>query len=246
MRAAQRGFQTPPEIVRYFEQKSLRPAFSWQDVWNEEHAYAFTVAKAVDLELLALFKSSIQKAIEGGQGFESWRKELIPELQRLGWYGKRVVDDPTGKWKSKVVDFSRPARLQTIFWANVRSARAAGQWERIQRTKRGLPFLLYVRTASQEPRQEHLAWVGVILPVDDTFLEHALPAEWLGLQMFSETDHGTRGGPAQRPRRLHDGPAVDRDADLEQRPHRRGDESPSRDRSGLGRQSRAGARQNAG
>jgi hypothetical protein len=175
----QRGFQTPPEITRYFEQKSLKPAFSWQDVWAEEHAYAFTVAKAVDAELLGLFKSSIQRAIENGQGFETWRRELGPELQRLGWYGPRKVDDPTGKWKSKIVDFSRPARLQTIFWSNVRAARAAGQWERIQRTKKGLPYLLYVRTTSAEPRPQHLAWAGIILPVDHDFWKtHFPPNGW--------------------------------------------------------------------
>lgn len=175
----QRGFQTPPEVTRYFEQKGLKPAFSWQDVSAEEHAHAFTVAKAVEAELLTLFKTSIQRAIESGQGFETWREGLIPELARLGWYGRRRVDDPTGQWKSKVVDFSRPARLRTIFWTNVRAARAAGQWERIQRTKKGLPYLLYVRTTSVEPRPEHLVWAGVILPVDDEFWKtHFPPNAW--------------------------------------------------------------------
>ncbi len=179
MRAPQRGFQTPPEITRYFEEKSLKPAFSWLDVWGQEHAYAFTVAKAVDLELLTLFKTSIQRAIDKGEGFESWREKLIPELQALGWYGRRKVDDPTGKWKSKIVDFSRPARLENMFWSNVRTARAAGQWERIQRTKAGLPYLLYVRTASQNPREKHLAFVGIMLPVDDSFWStHFPPNGW--------------------------------------------------------------------
>jgi len=179
MKPATRGFQTPPEITRYFEQKSLKPAFSWQDVWGQEHAYAFTVAKAVDLELLTLFKTSIQRAIDEGEGFESWRGKLIPELQALGWYGKRKVDDPTGKWKSKIVDFSRPARLENIFWSNVRTARAAGQWERIQRTKVGLPYLLYVRTASANPREQHLAFVGIMLLVDDPFWStHFPPNGW--------------------------------------------------------------------
>jgi hypothetical protein len=179
MPPAERGFRTPPEITRYFADKGLRPAFSWLDVWGQEHAYAFTVAKAVETELLALFKNSIQRALENGQGFETWRQGLVPELQRLGWYGKRRVDDPTGAWNSKVVDFSRPRRLETIFWSNVRSARAAGQWERIQRTKRGLPYLLYVRTTSAEPRPQHLAWAGTILPVDHIFwATHFPPNGW--------------------------------------------------------------------
>ncbi|MBY6243861.1 phage minor head protein [Methylosinus sp. Sm6] len=179
MKPVERGFSTPPEVIRYFSDKGLQPAFSWLDVWGQEHAYAFTVAKAVDAELLGLFKSSIQKAIESGQGFETWRQGLLPELQKLGWLGPRRVDDPTGKWDSKLVDFSRPRRLETIFWSNVRSARAAGQWERIQRTKKGLPYLLYVRTSSAEPRPQHLVWAGFILPVDHAFWStHFPPNGW--------------------------------------------------------------------
>ncbi|MBY6243988.1 phage minor head protein [Methylosinus sp. Sm6] len=179
MKPVSRGFQTPPEVTRYFSDKGRQPAFSWLDVWGQEHAYAFTVAKAVDTELLRLFKESIQKAIESGQGFETWRQGLLPELQKLGWLGPRKVDDPSGKWDSKLVDFSRPRRLETIFWSNVRTARAAGQWERIQRTKKGLPFLLYVRTTSAEPRIQHLAWAGVILPVDHAFWStHFPPNGW--------------------------------------------------------------------
>lgn len=179
MRQPTRGFKTPPEIIRFFEQKSLKPAFSWQDVSAQEHAYSFTVAKAVDIELLTVFQTSIKAAIARGDGFEVWREKIIPELQRLGWYGRRRIDDPTGQWKSKVVDFSKPARLQTIFWANVRSARAAGQWERIQRSKKIMPLILYVRTTSAEPRAEHLAWAGTILPVDDPFwTTHFPPSAW--------------------------------------------------------------------
>ena len=179
MRKPVRGFKTPPEIVRYLEEKNLKPAFSWQDVWGEENAYNFAVAKAVELDLLTAFKTSIQTAIENGEGFESWRGKIVPELQRLGWYGRRKVEDPTGQWKTKIVDFSRPARLQLIFWSNVRSARAAGDWARAQETKRGLPYLVYTRTKSVDPRLEHLAWVGVILPVDDPFWRtHFPPNGW--------------------------------------------------------------------
>jgi hypothetical protein len=59
------------------------------------------------------------------------------------------------------------------------AARAAGQWERVQRSKRALPYLLYVRTVSAEPRQEHLAWSGTILPVDHPFWKtHFPPNGW--------------------------------------------------------------------
>ncbi len=172
-------FPVPDEVKSYFSDKGLKPAFSWQDVWGEEHAFAFTVAKAVDLELLTAFASTLQQSIDAGEGLESWKARVLPELARLGWDRPRLVADPTGAGKDKEVNFAAPRRLETIFWSNVRTARAAGQWERIQRTKEGLPFLLYVRTTSAEPREEHLGWVGLILPVDHPFWEtHFPPNGW--------------------------------------------------------------------
>ena len=37
----------PRQALEYIRNKKLRPAFSYKDVWNEEHATAFTVAKAM-------------------------------------------------------------------------------------------------------------------------------------------------------------------------------------------------------
>jgi hypothetical protein len=69
--------------------------------------------------------------------------------------------------------------MRTIFDTNMRAARAAGQWERIQKSKRALPQLLYVRTTSSEPRKAHLAFVGLVLPVDDAFWRtHFPPNGW--------------------------------------------------------------------
>lgn len=177
--ASRRGFQTPAEVTDFFDQKLLRPGFSWQDVWGEEHAYAFTVAKATELELLTTFKSSISEALAQGQTFETWRAGLLPQLAAIGWGQPKIVEDPTGQHPPREVDFTAPRRLQTIFQSNMASARSAGQWNRAQRTKAALPYILYVRTASTEPRVEHLTWVGVILPIDDPWWRtHWPPNGW--------------------------------------------------------------------
>ena len=177
--APKRGFQTPPEVLSFFDDKGLRPAFSWQDVWGQEHAYAFTVAKAVELELLTAFKTSIGKALAEGQSFDTWREGLMPQLAALGWDKPQTVADPTGTYSPREVDFTSPRRLRTIFWSNMNSARSAGQWQRAQRTKAALPYVLYVRTTSADPRIEHLTWVGLILSIDDPWWRtHWPPNGW--------------------------------------------------------------------
>jgi len=55
----------PPEASRFLRNKGMRPAFSWADVEPEEHAVAFTVAKATELDVL--------EAIHQPQVFSSGR-----------------------------------------------------------------------------------------------------------------------------------------------------------------------------
>jgi uncharacterized protein with gpF-like domain len=172
-------FKAPREVTDYFRDKTLRPRFSWLDVWAEEHAHAFTVAKATETELLGAFRQSLDTAIADGQSFENWKTGIRSELSRIGWGTARMVSDPDGIDPPRMVDFTSDRRLKTIFWSNMRSARAAGQWSRIQRTKAALPYLLYVRTAAADPREEHLAWAGTVLPVDDPWWDtHFPPNGW--------------------------------------------------------------------
>ncbi len=173
------GEVTPPaDVLDYFRAKQLSPRFSWLDVFGQEHAHAFTVAKAVEADVLAAFRATIDQAIAKGLTYEEWRAELEPRLRALGWWGPRTVADPeTGE--TRRVDFSSPRRLENIFWSNVRAARAAGQWERAQETKDVLPYLLYVETTAAEPRAEHLGWVGTILPVGHPWWDtHFPPNGW--------------------------------------------------------------------
>ncbi len=156
----------PKEALAFFRAKKLRIGFDYRDVWREEHATQFTVAKIVEANILKAIRDSLTTALEQGETFEQWRTKIRPELEKSGWWGKReVVDKSTGE--VGVTELGEPRRLRTVFDTNMRTARAAGQWERIQRTKRVLPFLLYSLGPSIEHRPEHVAWHGVLLPADD-------------------------------------------------------------------------------
>jgi len=52
----------PPEkAVEYFRGKELAITFDWQEVVGEAHAKAFTVAKAVKLDVLEDIHGMVQK-----------------------------------------------------------------------------------------------------------------------------------------------------------------------------------------
>jgi len=167
-------------VTGYFDRKDLKPSFSWLDIYGEEHANAMTVAGAVELEVLEAFRSTMSESLGKGQGFETWKETIAKELTGLGWFGPRLVKDPLGIDPDKLVNYASDRRLKLIFWSNMNSARAAGQWERSQKFKAFLPYLLYVRTTSIEPRPEHLVFAGTILSVDHPFWDtHFPPNGWL-------------------------------------------------------------------
>ena len=106
------------------------------------------------------------KVIESGETLETFRARVGPWLERRGW-------------KPPAQGGSVPHRLARIYRTNMRSARAAGQWERIQRTRDLLPYLVYSLGPSQVHRDQHVAWAGLILPVDDPWWNtHFPPNGW--------------------------------------------------------------------
>jgi hypothetical protein len=191
-----------PEVTRFFEEKAFKPSFHWRDVLPEEHSFAFTVAKAVKAEVLTELRDAVAKAIRTGQTLEAFKTDLEPTLKSLGWWGKQNLIDPkTGELIA--AQLGSPRRLKTIYWANTRTARAAGHWERAQRTKRVLPYFIYRIGPSENRRLHHVAREGTIRPVDDPIWDDWFPPNGWGckcwLRQISQEETDTRGGVSEPP-----------------------------------------------
>ncbi len=168
----------PESTLRYFRQKGYKVGFDYRDVWREEHAIAFTVAKATELAILQSIRQSVDRALEKGWTFRQFQQELTPILQTEGWWGRKDAIDPlTGE--KETVQLGSPRRLRTIFNTNVRTARAAGQWQRAQRVKKTHPYFVYRLGPSRDHRDQHESWNGVMLPVDHPWWSvHYPPNGW--------------------------------------------------------------------
>lgn len=173
-------FKKAPEAVRrYFSEKKQRPTFDWRDVAPQEHAGTFTVAKSAGYDILDDIRIGMKDAIDNQKAFEEFSAGLEPLLRKKGWWGQKNVADPKTGEKVKA-QLGSLRRLRTIHWANVSTARVAGEWERTLATKRFLPFLRYTLSNAERKRPEHRGWVGTILPVDHPWWRtHYPPNGWL-------------------------------------------------------------------
>lgn len=175
-------FKTAPrEVTRYFANRPAAESFDWRDWAPQEHAYAFTVAKSTGYDILDDVRAAVADAVTNRIPFEEFARNLTPVLQSKGWWGRQLAIDPdTGE--ERIVQLGSPRRLRTIYWANVRTAHAAGEWERTQRTKAFLPYLVYLRSMAEKKREEHLRYVGLVAPVDDPIWRRIYPPNGWGCQ----------------------------------------------------------------
>jgi len=186
----------PDEAIDYFSRKGFKPSFAWQDVWQGEHAKAFTVAKMMREDLLADVYEGVTRALAEGRTLQQFQAELEPLLRAKGWWGRATMEDPlTGALRD--VQLGSHRRLRIIYETNMRTARAAGTWSQIQRTKKLLPYLRYSAVQDAKTRPEHAAWHGTVLPVDDDWWNtHYPPNGWncrCAVTQMSERELKRRG-----------------------------------------------------
>ena len=194
----------PKQALEYFRKKGYKQSFSYQDVWKTEHRRAFTVAKATSQGLLIDIRKSVDRAIAEGKTLDDFKQDLFPKLQKRGWLGYGLMDDPV-LGGTDIYELGTPRRLKIIYETNMRVSRAAGQWERIKKTQAALPYLIYSLGPSKEHRPDHEGWAGTLLPVGDTFWNTHFPPNGWGckckVRPITRGETKKRGGTTTRPSR---------------------------------------------
>lgn len=166
----------PKDAIAFFKQKGYKIGFSWEDVWDDEHQAGFTVAKAMQLDILLDIRRGIDSALENGTTLAEFTKNLKPLLVQKGWWGKAEMTDPlTGE--TKMVQLGSPRRMKHIFETNIRRAQSDGQWKQIQEDKKSFPYLRYIANNSVHPRVQHSQWNNLVLSADDPFWQAHFPVK---------------------------------------------------------------------
>ncbi len=146
----------------------MRDTARWTDLWQSEHDRAFMVAGATKAGILADLATAVDKAIAQGTGYEAFKKDFRKIIAEKGW-----LLSPAGQGK----DGKGAWRARLIYRTNMSTSYAAGRMAQL--VAGNYPFWVYRHGASLEPREQHLAWDGLILPPDHPFwVTHAPPNGW--------------------------------------------------------------------
>ena len=138
----------PEAAVAYLKQKGIAVSWDWQDILDDAHATAFTVAKTAKMDVLSDIYSAVVDAAEQGRTLEEFDRELAPVLQRKGWWCRQEVQNPEGETQS--VQLGSPHRLKTIYLTNMQSAYMAGRYAEMMDSIDTHPYWQYVAINDDE------------------------------------------------------------------------------------------------
>lgn len=130
------------EAIEFFNKKSNLKTRHWDSLNTGAHIKAFTVAGALQNDLLSDIRTAAQSAIDNGTTITDFRKAFDKTVKKHGWNynGKRG-------WRTRV-----------IYDTNLRTAHAAGKWHKIQETKKNRPYLKYLTVGDGRTRHQHQGW----------------------------------------------------------------------------------------
>jgi len=135
--------QKPAAAIEYFKRKGLKTSWNWFDTWKDAHAKAFTVAKTASLDVVSDIRDMVGKALSEGMTLAQFKKDLKPQLQKRGWWGKKErVNEETGEIEEYMA--GSPRRLETIYRTNLQTAYMAGRYKGQMDAAADLPYLQYI------------------------------------------------------------------------------------------------------
>lgn len=154
----------PEKAVEYFKSKGYDISWDWYETWQDAHSKSFTVAKAMDADILQDIRTWVDKGIKDGISLETFKKGLTPRLQQRGWWGKQILNGPKGPQE---VQLGSPSRLETIYRTNVQTAYNAGRYKDQIVNIDDRPYWQYNAVLDQLTRPTHAAMNGLVFPATD-------------------------------------------------------------------------------
>jgi SPP1 gp7 family putative phage head morphogenesis protein len=160
--------------IDHLKGKVDMPTEAYTDLLHTMHDKAFVIAGVTGGEVLSGIHNDLLMALQDGLPLDQFRRNALSTINGRWCPTTATGGNDTGR------------RLRVVFETNMRTAYAAGEYQQMQRLKRTHPYCRYRHGDSRVPRQEHLAWDGMVLAADDPWWKTHYPPNGWGCRCFVE------------------------------------------------------------
>lgn len=156
----------PVDAIEYFKGRGYRLSANALDAWDAARERAFTVTGIAKLDVLQDIKGELQRSLDDGKTYASFKAGLEDTLRTRGWHrlGRGLhADADTGEVAANLPGY----RLKNIFRTNMQSALMAGKYRQLSQQVDIAPFWQYVAVMDSKTRPGHAAMHGKVFRYDD-------------------------------------------------------------------------------
>lgn len=125
------------------------------------------------MDVQQAIRNRLRQALAQGMTEQDFIRQLTPQLQKMGWWGRKIVVDRHGN--AEVVSEGSPWRLKTIYRTNMAVAYNAARWKEQTETADSRPYWMYVAVMDGKTRAEHAAMHGRVFRHDDPIWQTHYP-----------------------------------------------------------------------
>lgn len=181
---------TPENALEYFQEKGYAFSWKWDDLWQQEHSHAFTVAKMMQLDLLQDTRNIVNSFIKGDVNYKLAMLNLENRLRAKGWWGMQEIENPnTGEIEN--VQLGSPWRLRTILETNLITSISAGKYKTQLDNADFAPWWQYSDQEDERVRKKHralgLLFKNAVLHYTHPFWQTYYPPNDWGCRCFVNT-----------------------------------------------------------
>ena len=158
--------------------KNNIPKKYYNAIWKEANINGFTVAGAMQEDLLKDIKTALLKARKENIPLAEFQKTFDILVAKRGWtdfYVKKFNDANTGRiykrWRAKV-----------IYETNLRQSYSAGREQ--QARDLGRQYKVYKSILDDRARPRHKGWHNTVLPIDDKWWDTHTPMNGWGCRCY--------------------------------------------------------------
>ncbi|GAB4287260.1 MAG: phage minor head protein [Ignavibacteriaceae bacterium] len=167
---------TPELMIQYFRSKGYALSWNWEDVWQQQHNQAFTVAKVMKLDLLKDIREIVDNYIAGNIYYDDAVEQLTLKLRAKGWWGKQEQANlKTGE--KEVVQLGSPWRVKRILETNMIVANSQGKYKTQIDAVSFAPYWRYRDRDDSRVRDLHRA-IGQIFKTGVLIYSHPFWDTW--------------------------------------------------------------------
>ncbi len=208
------GGMDKSQIIAYLQNKGYAPTQRWDDLWQEAHNYAKTIAGETKLDVLIDVFSHIENSLQTGETRQKTAVKIAEALAKKGWYfahrgGSAKIDykgilgallplsDEDKQALEQRIIKGSIRRLKLIVRQNTQTAFMAGAYKTQVENIKYRPYWRYIGINDQSIRDSHRALHYKIYRADDPIWDIIYPPNGFNcrckVSALSERDMKRRG-----------------------------------------------------